>query len=829
MKNNKQLIAAIIVAVGLIFGGIILQTSGQTISTLPVFKLSGTTMTPRVNTWSFQVPQLSNCNTIDTDASGNFACGTDEGGAGSGITSINGLTTTTQVFATGSSTGIGLTVGSSGATHTFTPTVSAGYIIPLSASTTQWNSLFNASSSWNTAFGWGNHATAGYHTSSSLSAVSPLNYNSVTGAFSVTSSYAIPLSASSTQWNTAFNWGNHATAGYLTAESDPQVGAVTNNKWCIGDGSAVQCNQDAPTGEAFTTTSINGTLSTAFTFATSTANNLTISIATSSNTITFNPGVASGYGIPLSASTTQWNTAFNWGNHALAGYLTAVGSDSTWTQHNSYPAGCGAGEFVSAIGDTLTCSVPSGSGGGDGWWRSSGGNITPTTTDYAVSVGSTTNYGPLSVFSTSTGAHILTVSDNGRLGIGTTTPGSVLSVVGASTFNGSTTINGLVYGWPVNHTSSGYLKNNGTGGLSWETVTPGSSFTTTSINGVVSTAFTFATSTAGNISLSITTSSNTVTFNPSVNTGYGIPLSASTTQWNGLFNASSSWNTAYGWGNHATAGYHSSSSLSAVSPLNYNSVTGSFSVTSSYAIPLSASSTQWNTAFNWGNHASAGYLTSVGSDSTWTQHNSYPAACAAGNFVTAIGDTLTCSVPVDAPSYNYWGVSSNNLYASSTSYNLALGTTTANGMLSVRVTENIRPLQFASSSGSDMLIMDTTGRIGIGTTTPNAMLTLKSFSNIDVLNIASSTGSSLLSLKSNGYLGISSSTPSSMLAVNGTSTMAGLIVDNGVTGTTTVTIGAVGNPGCIKMRAANNGGWTYFVTATSGAGFTTTTAGACGD
>jgi hypothetical protein len=31
-------------------------------------------------------------------------------------------------------------------------------------------------------------------------------------------------------------------------EVDPQVGAVTSAKWCVGDGSAVQCNQDAPSG-----------------------------------------------------------------------------------------------------------------------------------------------------------------------------------------------------------------------------------------------------------------------------------------------------------------------------------------------------------------------------------------------------------------------------------------------------------------------------------------------------------------------------------------------------------------------------------------------------
>ena len=37
----------------------------------------------------------------------------------------------------------------------------------------------------------------------------------------------------------------------------------------------------------------------------------------------------------------------------------------TWTTIDNYPAGCSAGQFVSAIGDTLTCTIPS--GGGAGW------------------------------------------------------------------------------------------------------------------------------------------------------------------------------------------------------------------------------------------------------------------------------------------------------------------------------------------------------------------------------------------------------------------------------------------------------------------------------
>ena len=46
---------------------------------------------------------------------------------------------------------------------------------------------------------------------------------------------------------------------------------------------------------------------------------------------------------------------------------------------------------------------------------------------------------------------------------------------------------------------------------------------------------------------------------------------------------SGNWNTAFGWGNHASAGYASGTNES-----------------------------NWDTAFGWGNHASAGYLTSLG-------------------------------------------------------------------------------------------------------------------------------------------------------------------------------------------------------------------------
>jgi len=61
---------------------------------------------------------------------------------------------------------------------------------------------------------------------------------------------------------------------------------------------------------------------------------------------------------------------------------------------------------------------------------------------------------------------------NGNVGIGTTSPVSLLSVGATSQFQVNTSgditkIKNLSYTWPTVHTTDGYLKNNGTGGLSW--------------------------------------------------------------------------------------------------------------------------------------------------------------------------------------------------------------------------------------------------------------------------------------------------------------------------------------------------------------------------
>lgn len=101
--------------------------------------------------------------------------------------------------------------------------------IPTSTGSAWGSSITNNSANWNTAYNWGNHANAGYFvgTNSTIrglfsSSATGLSYNNSTGVFSLTSGYGIPTTTNISNWNTAYGWGNHASAGYRTAA---QVGA----------------------------------------------------------------------------------------------------------------------------------------------------------------------------------------------------------------------------------------------------------------------------------------------------------------------------------------------------------------------------------------------------------------------------------------------------------------------------------------------------------------------------------------------------------------------------------------------------------------------------
>ena len=69
------------------------------------------------------------------------------------------------------------------------------------------------SSEWDTAYSWGNHASAGYLTS----------YTETDPIYTASSWYT--TTNNSTNWDTAYGWGDHSTAGYVTS-ADPAGTAV---------------------------------------------------------------------------------------------------------------------------------------------------------------------------------------------------------------------------------------------------------------------------------------------------------------------------------------------------------------------------------------------------------------------------------------------------------------------------------------------------------------------------------------------------------------------------------------------------------------------------
>lgn len=146
-------------------------------------------------------------------------------------------------------------------TGTLAVTYTSGYAIPTTSKQTNWD----------TAYGWGNHASAGYLTS----------YTETDPVYVASSWYTTTNNASN--WDTAYGWGNHASAGYLTSET--YTGTVTSVAMTV------------PTG-----LSVSGTP------------------VTSSGTLAVT--LAAGYSIPTTANQTNWSTAYGWGNHASAGYLT---------------------------------------------------------------------------------------------------------------------------------------------------------------------------------------------------------------------------------------------------------------------------------------------------------------------------------------------------------------------------------------------------------------------------------------------------------------------------------------------------------------------------
>jgi hypothetical protein len=142
----------------------------------------------------------------------------------------------------------------------------------------------------------------------------------------------------STNWNTAYTdrlkWDGGST-GLTASTGRTSLGATTvgGNLFTLTDPSAVtfvRLNADntvsALSASDFRTAIGAGTSSTTGTVtsvAMSTPTGLTVSGSPITSSGTLAVTFTAGYSIPTTTSQSNWDTAFGWGNHASAGYLTS--------------------------------------------------------------------------------------------------------------------------------------------------------------------------------------------------------------------------------------------------------------------------------------------------------------------------------------------------------------------------------------------------------------------------------------------------------------------------------------------------------------------------
>jgi hypothetical protein len=356
------------------------------------------------------------------------------------------------------------------------------------------------------------------------------------------------------------------TNGLMTLEignGTVESGQMSNIDWADGP-YFLKTETDPSGGTNYTITGVSQLLSVPFALHAKTAESLSGSITEFDPLFELSPA----HGIS-GLNITNWNNAFGWGNHALAGYLTnftetdplfgaspsfgiSVTNITNWNQAFNWGNHATAGYLTSFTEtDPLFSTSPS--------FGISGTNL--TNWNQAFNWGNHATAGYLTNF-TETDPFF------------STSPSFGISGTNLTNWN-------QAFNWG-NHATAGYL----------------TSFTETDPL--------FGASPSFGIS-----GSNLTNWNQAFNWGNHATAGylTSFTETDPLFGASPSfgisgtnltnWNQAFNWGNHATAGYLTS--FTETDPL--------FGASPSFGIS-GTNLTNWNNAFNWGNHALAGYLTS---------------------------------------------------------------------------------------------------------------------------------------------------------------------------------------------------------------------------
>jgi hypothetical protein len=238
-------------------------------------------------------------------------------------------------------------VYSSGLTGPTGPTGATGPAgLGLPAGGTAGQTLVKASgtdydTTWSNA-GLGTVTSVGVSVPTGLSVSGTPVTSSGTISISYSSGYSLPTTTKQSNWDTAYGWGDHSVAGYLTSAT-----AATTYQPLDADLTAI----GALTG---TTGLLKKTAANTWSLDTNTY--LTSYTET-------DPIYTASSWYSTTNNSSNWNTAYSWGNHASAGYLTSItGTQVTtalgYTPYNSTnPAG-----YTTNTGTVTSVGLTAGTG-----------------------------------------------------------------------------------------------------------------------------------------------------------------------------------------------------------------------------------------------------------------------------------------------------------------------------------------------------------------------------------------------------------------------------------------------------------------------------------